>query len=63
MLFSNYVDLIMCFPKHCLEIWTNFILFVVRNNAGVMATPYTLSKDKIELQFATNHLGMNIDEV
>ncbi|KAL9225325.1 hypothetical protein vseg_001267 [Gypsophila vaccaria] len=27
------------------------------NNAGIMATPFTLSKDKIELQFATNHLG------
>lgn len=27
------------------------------NNAGIMAPPFTLSKDKIELQFATNHLG------
>lgn len=27
------------------------------NNAGVMATPFLLSKDQIELQFATNHLG------
>ncbi|KAI8540388.1 hypothetical protein RHMOL_Rhmol09G0259800 [Rhododendron molle] len=27
------------------------------NNAGIMATPFMLSKDKIELQFATNHLG------
>ncbi|KAL3834402.1 hypothetical protein ACJIZ3_009138 [Penstemon smallii] len=27
------------------------------NNAGVMAPPFKLSKDKIELQFATNHLG------
>ncbi|CAO2821191.1 unnamed protein product [Amaranthus hypochondriacus] len=27
------------------------------NNAGVMATPFKLSKDNIELQFATNHLG------
>ncbi|KAL8170422.1 hypothetical protein V2J09_022226 [Rumex salicifolius] len=27
------------------------------NNAGVSATPFTLSKDGIELQFATNHLG------
>ncbi|CAI0546594.1 unnamed protein product [Linum tenue] len=31
------------------------------NNAGVMATPFTLSKDNIELQFATNHLGMLLD--
>ncbi|KAL2527325.1 NAD(P)-binding Rossmann-fold superfamily protein [Abeliophyllum distichum] len=27
------------------------------NNAGVMAPPFKLSKDNIELQFATNHLG------
>lgn len=27
------------------------------NNAGIMATPFNLSKDNIELQFATNHLG------
>ncbi|KAF8380217.1 hypothetical protein HHK36_027699 [Tetracentron sinense] len=27
------------------------------NNAGVMATPFMLSQDNIELQFATNHLG------
>ncbi|XVF13105.1 hypothetical protein REPUB_Repub08aG0179400 [Reevesia pubescens] len=27
------------------------------NNAGVMATPFMLSHDNIELQFATNHIG------
>ncbi|EOY24775.1 NAD(P)-binding Rossmann-fold superfamily protein isoform 3 [Theobroma cacao] len=27
------------------------------NNAGVMATPFMLSHENIELQFATNHLG------
>ncbi|XP_071686210.1 short-chain dehydrogenase TIC 32, chloroplastic-like isoform X3 [Rutidosis leptorrhynchoides] len=27
------------------------------NNAGIMMTPFLLSKDNIELQFATNHLG------
>ncbi|KAM7491599.1 hypothetical protein LguiA_034520 [Lonicera macranthoides] len=27
------------------------------NNAGIMATPFMLSKDSIELQFATNHVG------
>lgn len=33
-------------------------LDVIINNAGIMAvTPYTLSPDGIELQFATNHLG------
>jgi len=30
---------------------------VQSNNAGIMATPFKLSKDKIELQFATNHIG------
>ncbi|XP_071689926.1 short-chain dehydrogenase TIC 32, chloroplastic-like isoform X2 [Rutidosis leptorrhynchoides] len=32
-------------------------LNILINNAGVMAPPFTLSKDNIELQFATNHLG------
>ncbi|XP_010538804.1 PREDICTED: short-chain dehydrogenase TIC 32, chloroplastic isoform X1 [Tarenaya hassleriana] len=27
------------------------------NNAGIMASPFMLSSDNIELQFATNHLG------
>ncbi|KAJ8554411.1 hypothetical protein K7X08_025089 [Anisodus acutangulus] len=27
------------------------------NNAGIMATPFSLSTDKMELQFATNHVG------
>lgn len=27
------------------------------NNAGVMAPPFTLTQDNIELQFGTNHLG------
>lgn len=27
------------------------------NNAGIMMTPFMLSKDNLELQFATNHLG------
>ncbi|PRQ45442.1 putative very-long-chain 3-oxoacyl-CoA reductase [Rosa chinensis] len=33
-------------------------LNILINNAGIMATPFLLSKDKIELQFATNHIGM-----
>ncbi|KAH9603493.1 hypothetical protein KSS87_010009 [Heliosperma pusillum] len=33
------------------------VSFVSSNNAGIMATPFMLSKDNIELQFATNHLG------
>ncbi|KAG8381306.1 hypothetical protein BUALT_Bualt06G0108700 [Buddleja alternifolia] len=32
-------------------------LNVLVNNAGVMATPFMLSKDNIEQQFATNHVG------
>ncbi|XP_073122351.1 short-chain dehydrogenase TIC 32, chloroplastic-like isoform X2 [Henckelia pumila] len=35
----------------------NLPLNVLINNAGIMATPFTLSKDNIELQFATNHVG------
>ncbi|XP_058099110.1 short-chain dehydrogenase TIC 32 B, chloroplastic-like [Magnolia sinica] len=32
-------------------------LNILINNAGVMFCPYELSKDGIEMQFATNHLG------
>ncbi|CAN6374471.1 unnamed protein product [Urochloa humidicola] len=32
-------------------------LNILINNAGIMACPYQLSEDGIELQFATNHLG------
>ncbi|KAJ7556970.1 hypothetical protein O6H91_05G106400 [Diphasiastrum complanatum] len=32
-------------------------LNILINNAGVMASPYQLSKDGIEMQFATNHVG------
>ena len=32
-------------------------MFLWRNNAGIMACPYQLSEDGIELQFATNHVG------
>lgn len=34
------------------------VFSTVSNNAGVMAPPFKLSKDNIELQFATNHLGI-----
>jgi WW domain-containing oxidoreductase len=32
-------------------------LNILINNAGVMACPFMLSTDKIEMQFATNHIG------
>ncbi|KAJ7513792.1 hypothetical protein O6H91_23G014500 [Diphasiastrum complanatum] len=35
----------------------NLPLNILVNNAGVMACPFTPSKDGIELQFATNHVG------
>ncbi|XP_027193198.1 short-chain dehydrogenase TIC 32, chloroplastic-like [Cicer arietinum] len=36
---------------------SNLPLNILINNAGICATPFTLSKDNIELQFATNYLG------
>ncbi|KAJ5709312.1 hypothetical protein N7493_010646 [Penicillium malachiteum] len=30
---------------------------IIINSAGVMASPYTLTKDGLELQFGTNHIG------
>ncbi|XP_023549792.1 short-chain dehydrogenase TIC 32, chloroplastic-like isoform X2 [Cucurbita pepo subsp. pepo] len=36
---------------------SGFPLNILINNAGIMATPFGLSKDNIEQQFATNHLG------
>uniref|UniRef100_A0A453GZA2 Uncharacterized protein n=1 Tax=Aegilops tauschii subsp. strangulata TaxID=200361 RepID=A0A453GZA2_AEGTS len=38
---------------------TGLPLNILVNNAGVMATPFSLSKDGIEMQFATNHVGMH----
>ncbi|MED6124690.1 Short-chain dehydrogenase TIC 32, chloroplastic [Stylosanthes scabra] len=32
-------------------------LNILINNAAILAAPFTLSKDNIELQFATNHIG------
>ncbi|XP_022973005.1 short-chain dehydrogenase TIC 32, chloroplastic-like isoform X2 [Cucurbita maxima] len=36
---------------------SGFPLNILINNAGIMATPFGLSKDNIEQQFATNHVG------
>ncbi|XP_051129338.1 short-chain dehydrogenase TIC 32, chloroplastic-like [Andrographis paniculata] len=36
---------------------SNLPLNLLINNAGVMATPFMLSQDNIEMQFATNHVG------
>lgn len=35
----------------------NLPLNILINNAGIMASPFQLSQDGIELQFATNHIG------
>lgn len=43
--------------KHLQELALIADLLFVSNNAGIMATPFMLSKDNIELQFATNHIG------
>lgn len=49
-----FIDLYL----YMLKITRFYIVTVKSNNAGVMAPPFTLSKDKIELHFATNHLGI-----
>ncbi|KAI3727634.1 hypothetical protein L6452_16252 [Arctium lappa] len=36
---------------------TGFPINILIANAGVMAPPFTLTEDNIELQFATNHIG------
>ncbi|MFS7949636.1 putative very-long-chain 3-oxoacyl-CoA reductase [Helianthus anomalus] len=35
-------------------------LNILINNAGILAPPYMLSKDNMELQFATNHVGKDV---
>nr|XP_043630238.1 short-chain dehydrogenase TIC 32, chloroplastic-like [Erigeron canadensis] len=36
---------------------SGYPLHILINNAGVLSPPFKLSKEKIELHFATNHLG------
>ncbi|KAJ3689810.1 hypothetical protein LUZ61_018974 [Rhynchospora tenuis] len=36
---------------------SNLPLNILINNAGIMAAPFALSQDGLELQFATNHIG------
>ena len=60
---SVYVEFAKFIPKMKISrtpVVFFFFVFssVASNNAGVMATPFTLSKDGIELQFAINHIGM-----
>lgn len=38
---------------------TKLFVCFVRNNAGVAAIPFMLSKDNIEMLFATNYLGFS----
>ena len=35
----------------------NMLRHILMNSAGVMANPFSLTVDKLESQFATNHLG------
>lgn len=39
------------------NIFYGSFIMILRNNAGICAPVFTLSKDNIELQFATNYLG------
>ncbi|KAL2610532.1 hypothetical protein R1flu_029105 [Riccia fluitans] len=48
-------DSVRAFAKEYLN--RDLPLNILINNAGVAMPPFTLSKDGIELQFATNHLG------
>lgn len=54
---SKCISLSMQVPILVCLLLSNMIFCSISNNAGIMATPYLLSKDNIELQFATNHLG------
>ncbi|XP_022854755.1 short-chain dehydrogenase TIC 32, chloroplastic-like, partial [Olea europaea var. sylvestris] len=46
---------VKAFADHFISL--NLPLNIVINNAGIMFSPYQLSEDGIEMQFATNHIG------
>jgi len=46
---------VQAFVTHYKE--KGYPLHILLNNAGIMACPFSLSVDGVEMQFATNHLG------
>ncbi|KAK7284212.1 hypothetical protein RJT34_18954 [Clitoria ternatea] len=58
----DIMSLDLCSVNSVTSFVDNFIalglpLNILINNAGVMFCPFNLSEDRIEMQFATNHLG------
>ncbi|WVZ13541.1 hypothetical protein V8G54_011107 [Vigna mungo] len=58
----DYMELDLSSMASVRKFASNFIssglpLNILINNAGIFGTPFTLSEDNIELQFATNHIG------
>ncbi|XP_022636531.1 short-chain dehydrogenase TIC 32, chloroplastic-like [Vigna radiata var. radiata] len=58
----DYMELDLSSMASVRKFASNFIssalpLNILINNAGIYGTPFTLSEDNIELQFATNHIG------
>ena len=51
---ASYDSITKAAEKFCSD---NDSLNILINNAGVMACPYTKTKDGFEMQFGTNHLG------
>lgn len=60
--FSYFFNLDAFIHNFCLivslesDYLSDFIFSLTITTAGIMACPFMLSKDNIELQFATNHL-------
>ncbi|XP_014501807.1 short-chain dehydrogenase TIC 32, chloroplastic-like, partial [Vigna radiata var. radiata] len=58
----DYMELDLSSVTSVRNFASNFIssglpLNILVNNAGIYGTPFTLSENNIELQFATNHIG------